>query len=366
MTSPRRASHDGTATSRRRSWRAPLTLAAAAVACSALCGSVGCQVDATESAEEQAFTEVWQPEPVREGNLRVVSFNIRNFPFMPVDPEAEPRQEPVSYQLETDQEALLAVLGKLDFDVMGVQEIIDTALLSEVIGRLNAETGRAYEAVFAVNENDNPQHVGIIVDTNKARIAWVEEHAEIDLSGRLRPGLSARIESLTEGGVDFGMMVLHLASGSSVSRAELRAQQAAVAAEIIARQVVESGDADYLVVGDLNTARTHEEFPGIDAAFATGTGLERQDNPSGCTSYWIKKSTNPLLRPSWLDHVYLASFDELDVEVPVLAGAHCAERRCEQYESTDLQSGSTFYNVSDHCPVYFEIGDVDLDDSSVR
>ena len=188
------------------------------------------------------------------------------------------------------------------------------------------------------------------------------EHTEIDLSGRLRPGLSARIESATEGGVDFGIMVLHLASGSTAKRADLRAQQATAAAEIIAREIIAEQDADYLVMGDLNTAREEEEFAGLDAAFAEATGLARQANVSGCSSYWIKKSTNPLLRPSWLDHVYLASFEELDGEVPVVSGAHCAERACQAYESTDLESGSTFYNVSDHCPVYFEITDRDLDE----
>ena len=47
--------------------------------------------------------------------------------------------------------------------------------------------------------------------------------------------------------------------------------------------------------------------------------------------------------------------------MPVVSGAHCAERLCQPFESTDLQSGSTFYNVSDHCPVYFELTDTDLD-----
>jgi len=326
----------------------------------------GCVAEVPASAESQNIREQWIPSTVREGNLRVVSFNIRNFPEMPVDPEAEPRPVPLSYQLRTDEEALLRVLLMLDFDVMAVQEIIDVALFQDVIARLSERTGRPYVAVLSENANGNPQHLGVVVDSSKLHLAWTREHPEVDVRGTLRPGLSARIESLYEGGVDFGLMVLHLASGSSKKRAELRAEQAAVAAGIIAAEQAELGDDDYLVLGDLNTARLGEEFPHIDESFAAGAGMDRLPNASGCSSYWIKKATNPMLRVSWLDHVYLAAFDELDATVPVVSGAHCAERLCQQFESTDPASGSTFYNVSDHCPVYFEIADTDLDADTVE
>lgn len=341
-----------------------LMLLLAVVASAGVLGaSSGCAAQPLAATDEQAQTETWQPPPVRDGNLRVASFNIRNFPFMPVDPEAEPRTPPVSYQLETDVDGLLSVLAKLDFDVMGVQEIIDTALFGQVVERLGERTGRDYQAVFAENPDGNPQHVGIVVDSSRARIAWLEEHEEIDLTGRYRPGLSARIESVSDGGVDFGLLVLHLVSGTSTKRGDLRAEQAALAAEVVAGEVAVTGDADYVVLGDLNTARQEREYPALDAALGEGTGLVRQPNATGCSSYWIKKSDNPLLRPSLLDHVYLASFDEVDADVPVVAGAHCVERGCEPYESTDPDTGSTFYDVSDHCPVYFEIADRDLDES---
>jgi endonuclease/exonuclease/phosphatase family metal-dependent hydrolase len=320
-----------------------------------------CVADTGASSESQAIREQWNPTAVAEGNLRVVSFNIRNFPEMPVDPEAEPRPAPLSYQLRTDEEALLQVLTQLDFDVMAVQEIIDVALFEDVIARLSERTGRAYVAVLSENANDNPQHLGVVIDSDKMRLVWTREHPEIDVRGTLRPGLSARIESLYEGGIDFGLMVLHLASGSSANRAILRAEQVAVAAGIIAEQQAELGDNDYLVLGDLNTARQGEEYGLMDESFAAGAAMDRMPNQSGCSSYWIKKATNPMLRVSWLDHVYLAALDELDATVPILSGAHCAERLCQPFESTDLASGSTFYNVSDHCPVYFEITDTDLD-----
>lgn len=99
----------------------------------------------------------------------------------------------------------------------------------------------------------------------------------------------------------------------------------------------------------------------FDQAMASAeSGLSRQKNDSSCTTYYTK-GKNPLLEPSWIDHVYLASFAERDTSVPIVSGAHCAERACEPFESSGPESGTSYWGVSDHCPVYFEIADEDRD-----
>ena len=65
--------------------------------------------------------------------------------------------------------------------------------------------------------------------------------------------------------------------------------------------------------------------------------------------------------PTTIDHVYLASMSERDLGVPLVAGAHCAERSCAPFESAGRESGTSFWGVSDHCPIYFEIADEDRD-----
>jgi endonuclease/exonuclease/phosphatase family metal-dependent hydrolase len=314
--------------------------------------------DATGSSE-LASTEIWSPAPVRDGNLRVATFNIRNYPFFPVA-DGQEAVVPKSYLRETDREALLAVLETLAFDLLAVQEICDAAAFEALLGELEARTGRTYDFVLSDNAAGNPQHVGLVVDEGKLRIDTVGEHEEINVTGTLRPGLSARIRSLGEGGLDLGVMSLHLASGDSNKRAALRATQIAAAAGVVAAQQIESADADYLLLGDLNTADGAAELIGLDASLAPAAAAH-QPNATGCSSYYLKKSTNPLARPSWIDHVFRAALEEMDPEVPIESGAHCAVHRCEAFESRDASSGGTFFSVSDHCPVYFEVRDQDVD-----
>jgi predicted extracellular nuclease len=324
--------------------------------------AVGCGgADVASDEQDEVERRAWTPPPPREGNLRVATFNIRNFPTVPIDPTAEPQPPPTTYLAETDREALLSVLAKLSFDVMAVQEIRDREALDELLAEHGEQLGRRFEAVYSENLSGNDQHVGVVYDADKLRLAWSREHAEVDVKGTLRPGLSARLESTREGGVDLTLMVLHLASGDSVKRATLRAQQASAAAAVAAAQIAELEDDDYLILGDLNTARGEAELGALDAAFAVDTALDRLDNAASCTSYWLKSSSKPLVRPSLLDQVYAASLAERDLDVPLESGAHCYEVSCRQFESRDAKSGSTFYSVSDHCPVYFEVADNDDD-----
>lgn len=315
-----------------------------------------------DSAGDGAATRAaWQPAPKREGNLRVVTFNVRNFPRVEVV-EGEPvREAPVAYSLETDVEALLDLLEKLDFDVMALQEIRDTARFADVLAELGARTGRAYEHVFSENANGNPQHIGIVVASDALALSDVEEHAELDVSGRLRPALRGRVTSTREGGVDFTIVVLHLAAGDSNKRVLLRQQQASLAASIVTSVAADTGDDDVIVLGDLNTAGGEEELVALDAMLDASAQLARQDVAPGCSAYFLPSSSQPTAKPTWTDQVYARALAELDGDVPFVAGAHCAENACEIFQSSSPETGGTFYTVSDHCPVYGEVRDADDD-----
>jgi len=350
-------------------------LALAAIACAA-CASTsgaGTSEDEVGSRPERA----WSPGAPKEGNLRVATWNIRNFPKDEMGaadagaadasaaasaPDRDTRPAPlVRKQTETDEAVLLEMLEKLDFDVLAVQEINDTRRFDDVLARLGAKTGRSYASAYSLDW-DHPQHVGIVVRKDRARLEAPKVHPEVATRPTMRAALSARIVSVKPGGADFGLMVVHLASGDTGGRATLRATQATEAAKAVAAAQAASGDRDFVVVGDMNTARNEQELPAFEAAMASGdTSLSRAKPESTCSTYFTKSPSNPLLEPSFIDHVFLASMDERDRSVPVTAGAHCFERSCKPFESDSKDHGTSYWSVSDHCPVYFEITDQDRD-----
>jgi endonuclease/exonuclease/phosphatase family metal-dependent hydrolase len=166
------------------------------------------------------------------------------------------------------------------------------------------------------------------------------------------------VTSTRPGGVDFGVLVVHLASGDSAGRASLRAEQAKLAAEVVAARQKELGDRDFVVLGDMNTALQDKELPGLDGALGGGgTSLARETPDLGCTSYYVKSPNDPLVQPAWIDQVYLASMQERDRTVALTVGAHCWERACKPFESDSKENGTSYWAVSDHCPVYFEVTD---------
>jgi endonuclease/exonuclease/phosphatase family metal-dependent hydrolase len=321
----------------------------------------GCLASPSTEPAGAALDETWPPPAPREGNLRISTFNVRNFPAEGPPVEGEPSTPPLSYSVQTDQDELIDVLVAMGSDLVAVQEIRDPAAFDALLERLSEVTGRSFRAVWSVNLSGNEQHVGIVYDAARLAVDDLREHEEVDVSGTLRPGLSAHVASLRpEGGVDFRVMVLHLASGESSKRRALRVQQVTAVASLMAALAGETGEQDAVVLGDLNTAGGEEELPALDEAMATA-GLARAVGPMACTAYYVKKATNPLLRPSLLDQVYLGSFAERDADVPLLAGAHCAIQSCERFESRDPETGGTFWGVSDHCPVSFEVRDEDRD-----
>jgi len=352
-------------------------LAAFAVASVVAC-SPSTEAGASESDLGTRPPRAWSPGPPKAGNLRIAEYNIRNFPNDVMGaadagaasdagdageaaaPDRDTRPPLVRKQSDTDETALLDILEKLDFDVLAVEEINDTARFDDVLARLGTRTGRAYQSVYSLAW-DHPQHTGIIVRKDRLRIESPKVHGEIATRPTMRAGLSARIVSTKPGGVDFGMLVLHLASGDSVGRATFRAEQARFAGRAVAERQAELGDRDFVVVGDMNTAREAQELPAFDTAMGETSGLTRQVSDLACSTYYTKGPQNPVLQPSYIDNVYFASMEEHDTSVPVTVGAHCFERSCQPFESDSAEHGTSYWSVSDHCPVYFEIADVDRD-----
>ena len=353
----------------------------ATMATMATAALLGCD-DAPTTGEPQYVAtkpeRSWEAAPVREGNLRIATLNVRNFPGEPegagggsagvgggasAGGGGPTREGPTSERARatTDTAMLLDLLDELAFDALAVQEIRDPAAFDATLRALEERTGSTYASAYTTNaQSGNAQQVGLVVRREALTLSEPLEHAEVDVLGTLRAGLSARLVSAKPGGVDLSVVVLHLASGESLKRATLRAEQAKATSAIAAGLAEASGDADVLVLGDLNTAREEDEYGALDAAFASALPLARHDNPSGCTSYYVKNKLGTLA-PSTIDQVYSGSLGEIDKDVALASGAHCYERACAPFESDGPETGTTYWGVSDHCPVYFELRDADDD-----
>jgi hypothetical protein len=61
--------------------------------------------------------------------------------------------------------------------------------------------------------------------------------------------------------------------------------------------------------------------------------------------------------PSLLDHVFIAGFTIEALAAPLETWLHCARWQCEELVSRSGEEDGTFFDVSDHCPLTFEILD---------
>ena len=162
--------------------------ALSAVACSLLITAVGfgcAATDETETGESEIGTrppKAWTPSAKKTGNLRIATYNIRNFPKDVMgapdggaDASAvaeEPETTTTSLarsQKETDLALAVEILDKLDFDVLAVQEINDPAAFEDLLGRLGDKNGHRYEAKFSTDW-PHVQHTGIVVRVDRVPV----------------------------------------------------------------------------------------------------------------------------------------------------------------------------------------------------
>ena len=270
--------------------------------------------------------------PRRDGaGLRVVSWNLRNFPEETQDLDRVRRR-----------------LRELEADVIAVQEIHSPeALLALMPGwelRLSESGGRGR------------QRLGVLYDP--ARVELIEaprEHRELSLGGRVRPGLSAYLRA-RGGGPDFFVVVVHLkAMASGYAQ---RQEQWPILAEIV--RDLRRRDGDVIVLGDFNATGPEGQVAAVEVAAlgaALGAaGLRQVPSAGGCSAYWDGPRRDAWKEPSLLDLVWVADLEEaVDAGAEALALAHCARHHCAAFRSTDAYPDPDFAAISDHCPVVLDL-----------
>ncbi len=305
-----------------------------------------------------SVTEAELPPPPLAGDLRISAWNIRNFPR-----DDRPQYPDLGYCRETNFCDLEKVLAGLDADVLGVEEIHEPRLFMRLLDKV--EGRRRYRGVFSKSGGRWDQHVGVVWDcTRLHEAARPVEVRSVALDASLRPAMAVYLRSTRPGGIDFTVVEVHLRAGPRGYSERL--EQYRRLAAWINTWVATIGDQDVVLQGDFNTTGPEggsvgQEVAAADAILKTAA-LRRLVDARGCSEYWEGVNTHDGIQvPALLDRVYLRGMEELNRSVDLETWLHCARMGCRPLVSRPGAEDGTFWDVSDHCPLTFEVRNRDLD-----
>lgn len=296
------------------------------------------------------------------GVARVGTWNVRWFP----DGKPGKGQEGKG----TDLAWLACVIAWSNVDALAVQEFKATEraknAVLELRRALDRHTRGSWDAAFDDCPNTDSQHVGLIFDGKRVRAQGATTLAELNPHGvacknNLRPGFSMHVSF--PGGLDFHFVSVHTKSGSERRSLDLREKSlAAIPAAYRSLQGVNQ-DADVLLAGDFNTmgckdcsppVSSDEELARTDRTLGgLATPFRRVPADKPCSEYHEGKGT-------LLDHFVLSkAFAEPGKEPRVVVSGICGDSACAV--GPPEGPGAAQRELSDHCPLFLDIPDRDLD-----
>jgi predicted extracellular nuclease len=280
-----------------------------------------------------------------------------------------PDGKPGSSGAGSDVAWLACTLAWLDADVIAVQEVKQTpaarAALEQLLRELNRLSAGRYVSRLDDCGSRVPQHVGLIWNEARVTASNVGAVAALNPSGeacgkQLRPGLAARLRF--RGGLDLTAISAHFKSMADERALDLRESTFAAVPGVLREVSQRTGDADLLLLGDLNTMGCDDCSPPVsarDELLAADQGLRRgglrvvtADAPG---SHFHDG------QPSLLDHA-LASLDmrELDPAARTHVAGVCATG-AGPTPPNGRAAKKLRQRLSDHCPIVLDLSDRDLD-----
>lgn len=316
--------------------------------------------DAASCAEALARGEHLARE---SGQVRIATWNVRWFP------DGGPGKQPKAGQ-GTDIAWLACAIAWLDPAVLVLEEVKRTphavAAANDLLARLHAHTGTTWELVVDDCGDPLKQHIAIVYRTDAVRSSGVVTRGELDPTiaphgtascpGRLRPGLSAYFVS-KKGGVDFHVVGVHLDSGKAKRDYDDRVAAVQRMGPLKEALRATAPDEDIIVLGDFNIMGASEAHVTAAAergqlgASASRLGYRLASADLPCSEYYRDRATA-------LDHVLVSTtMREARASVARASGA-CAALACKKLDALWV---TALADLSDHCPVYIDIEDADLD-----
>jgi endonuclease/exonuclease/phosphatase family metal-dependent hydrolase len=266
------------------------------------------------------------PVPDARGDVRVVSWNLRNFP-----------------EETQDVDRLADTLQRLDADVWVLQEVHDVEALSRLLPayawRASEGGGRRGQRLVIAWRPDRVRALGPL-----------QEFEALSLGGRVRPAIALPLQSATG---PLTVVGVHLKSGAH-GWAD-RMVQWDILAGVLAERVALG---PLLVVGDFNLAGGRPTPTAADEHAAVSERLRSLDlvpllDVGQCTAYWEGVRRDHWWIASALDAAY---FTATVPHTRAWVGGPCARLHCDPVHTSPSYPDRDLGLVSDHCPVVIDLG----------
>ena len=313
--------------------------------------------------------------PAVGGSIRVASLNVLNY-FSTVDSGQDncgPQGESACRGADNDTEfarqleKTVTALKMLDADIVGLMELENNAneSISTIVDALNARIGSGdYSYIDTGTIHDDAIKTGFIY--RETAVSPSGDFALLDRSvdsrfndARNRPAL-AQTFSVNATAAELTVVVNHLKSKGSSCESDgdpnlgdgqgncnlIRANAAAALADWIEGDPTGSGDADFLIIGDLNAYASEDPLAAFENAGLTSL-LGEQTNPY---SFLFDAQSGALdhavVSASLLPQVVATIEWHINADEPPLL-----DYNLEYGRDPALFDGSTPYRASDHDPV---------------
>ena len=272
--------------------------------------------------------------------LKVTTYNIKTF-------DASPGL--------TNKKELTKILKDLDFDLLGVQEIVNIRSFRELI----KEEFPGFRVITTQCGGAGRQHIGFVYDFKKFQLEKAYEDSRISQSSildsfeschNLRPALIGVFkERKTQ--EKFAMLGVHLKAGGGTRNYVKRKKQYKKLAKVI-KELKANNLKNIIALGDFNTTGFNlrdEDYDNFNRLLQN-VNMDTTSDQISCSSYWSGTNRNDNIEESSiLDHIVVTNKFLGRTKSSTNVGSHCAKLACSFASSSEL--GISYEQVSDHCPI---------------
>jgi endonuclease/exonuclease/phosphatase family metal-dependent hydrolase len=272
--------------------------------------------------------------------LTIGAYNIRNFDY-------DERE-----RIHTNKQELSSLLQSLNFDVLSVEEVNNTAEFERMV----ASKLPGYAVELSRCGGAHGQHLGFIYKTSTIELLSFTEDLSVSLPGQQgacdsgsRP-LAIALFKIKATGQKYYGMTAHLKSGGDAGSMSKRDKQFRIIANIIKELRQKTGVQDFSLSGDMNTTgylQRQSDFKGF-TRMVSDLGAVDLAAGAACSAYYWGGTYDGTQTPSLLDHVVVTP-GLLKKQTTATPQAHCKKVSCREVPIAEL--GISYKEVSDHCPM---------------